>query len=401
MNTSDALTLTFPWRRLDPVTILVGGDSFYPDMLVGIAQAKHEILLETYMIDSGQVLEKFIGALSAAATRGVSVKMMVDAIGATRFNTRDRERLLESGVALRFYNPLTARQDALFLARNHRKMLVVDGERVWTGGPGIADVFDPDSHPRAWHDLAISTSGDVVTDWRALFFQVWEHQQGMPPVPLGSRVKHVVGNIGAKPRGGRGITRLNTSRGWGQDPLKAELLRRCRAADGQIWLATAYFMPTLKFRRSLIHASRRGVDVQLLLPGPDTDHPPVRHAGRRYYGALLRAGVRIYEYQHRFSHMKAAVVDDWVSLGSCNFDRWNLRWNLEANQEILDSGVVQRLREVLANDFAQAVEITPDLWRSRPWTEKLSQHVWSRLMAVAELLTLRWRNWRTASRRAP
>ena len=128
--------------------------------------------------------------------------------------------------------------------------------------------------------------------------------------------------------------------------------------------------------------------VQLLLPGPDTDHPPVRHAGRRYYGALLRSGVRIHEYHHRFSHMKAALVDDWVSLGSCNFDRWNLRWNLEANQEILDADVARRLREILTHDFSQAVEITPALWAARPWTEKFSQHVWSRLMAVAELRLL-------------
>lgn len=398
MNTDMPLPLTFPWRRLAPVSLLVDGDAFYPDMLAGIAAAQREILLETYMIDSGKVLDRFIEALTGAVIRGVDVKMMVDAIGAARFSAQDRARLTAGGVALRFYNPLSAKADGLFLARNHRKMLVIDGDTVWTGGPGIADAFDPASQTRPWHDLAIRSGGDVVADWRDLFFQVWDHQQGLPPVPLTSRVRQVMGNLNPKARQGQGITRLNTSRGWGQDPLKAELLRRCRQARRTLWVATAYFMPTRKFRRSLIRAARQGVDVQLLLPGPDTDHPPVRHAGRRYYGALLRSGVRIHEYHHRFSHMKAALVDDWVSLGSCNFDRWNLRWNLEANQEILDADVARRLREILTRDFSQAVEITPSLWAARPWTEKFSQHVWSRLMAVAELLTVRWRRWRSPKR---
>ena len=97
---------------------------------------------------------------------------------------------------------------------------------------------------------------------------------------------------------------------------------------------SAYFVPSQRFRKALRGAARRGVDVRLLVPGPLTDHPWVRHAARRFYGKLLRNGVRIFEFQTRVLHGKMTICDDWVSVGSSNLDRWSFKWNLEANQEI-------------------------------------------------------------------
>src|SRR5690606_26145988 len=110
--------------------------------------------------------------------------------------------------------------------------------------------------------------------------------------------------------------------------VRRSFVRAVRAAGRRVWLATAYFVPSWKLRRALRRAAHRGVDVRLLLPGPITDHPGVRHAGRRLYSRLLRNGVHIFEYQPRFSHTKLMLCDDWVSTGSSNSDRWNLHWNL-------------------------------------------------------------------------
>jgi phosphatidylserine/phosphatidylglycerophosphate/cardiolipin synthase-like enzyme len=110
--------------------------------------------------------------------------------------------------------------------------------------------------------------------------------------------------------------------------MQWSLNERLHGARQRIWFATAYFIPSWSIRRKLKRAARAGIDVRLLLPGPITDHPGARHASRRYYGRLLKNVVRIYEYTPRFFHAKTVLCDNWVTIGSSNYDRWNLQWNL-------------------------------------------------------------------------
>src|SRR5690606_23389422 len=149
--------------------------------------------------------------------------------------------------------------------------------------------------------------------------------------------------------------------------------------ERRIWLATPYFLPTGRVRRELMRAARRGVDVQLLLTSRNTDHPSVRYAGQRYYPRLLRAGVRIYEYQPHFLHLKIVLVDDWVSIGSCNFDHWNLRWNLEANLETLDPLFSLSVAESFECDFIRSREIAMQPWHARPLRVRIHQRIWGLL----------------------
>ena len=123
---------------------------------------------------------------------------------------------------------------------------------------------------------------------------------------------------------------------------------------------SAYFVPSRRFRKALRRAARRGVDVRLLMPGPRTDHPWVRQAARRFYGRMLRNGVQIFEYQPQMLHAKVILCDDWVSVGSSNLDRWAFRWNLEANQEMADTGVADAAAALFGRDFA-ASRASPSL----------------------------------------
>ncbi|MNY30507.1 putative cardiolipin synthase YbhO [compost metagenome] len=154
------------------------------------------------------------------------------------------------------------------------------------------------------------------------------------------------------------------------------LVRALRGARQRIWLATPYFLPTWKVRRALRKAAKRGVEVRLLLSGRHTDNPPVRFAGQRYYPALLRAGVQIFEYQPRFLHLKMVLVDDWVSIGSCNFDHWNLRFNLDANLEALDPQLTAAVVASFQADFADSLEISQELWHARPWWRRVQERLW-------------------------
>jgi phosphatidylserine/phosphatidylglycerophosphate/cardiolipin synthase-like enzyme len=165
-------------------------------------------------------------------------------------------------------------------------------------------------------------------------------------------------------------------------------------ARERVWVATAYFAPTRRLQRALKKAVRRGVDVRLLLAGPCNDHPAVWHAGRRFYGRLLRGGIRIFEYQPGFLHAKMVLCDDWASIGSSNLDHWTLRWNLEANQAVMDPSFASRLADLFRTDFARSAEWTVGAWRQRGRGHRLLQRI---LGAGADLL-VQW-SYRRALRR--
>ncbi len=360
----------FSWRDGNRFELLVDGRKFFPAMLEAIEQAHRSVLLENYLFESGAVATRFIDALIRAAARGVTVKLMLDDFGARGLGHRDRTRLADSGVETRFYNPVHFRKFLLNMFRDHRKLLIVDGATAFVGGAGITDDFDPPRNPgAAWRETALCIRGPVLADWQELFLRFWNRHA---PVPLKLPAP-------ALPAGGGMRGRVVVTAPLIRQDIKRSVYIRVRHAQTRAWIATAYFVPSRKFRRSLKLAARRGVDVRLLLPGPHTDHPAVRHAGRRFYTGLLRAGVRIFEYQPRFLHAKTILCDGWMSLGSSNLDRWNLRWNLEANQEVDDAAFAEAVRAMFEADFGDSVECGYDVWRRRPWHLRLREHFWGRV----------------------
>ena len=367
----------FPWREGNRFELLVDGERFFPAMLHAIRLAEQHILLEIYLFESGDVAERFIDALLVAAGRGVAVYLLLDDFGARKLSTRDRQRLRNGGIRLSFYNPLRYGALRRNLFRDHRKLLVVDGRIAFTGGAGITDSFDTRGRPYGWHEVMLRIAGPCVADWQQLFEQTWNNWVS-PPLALPS--PPITDYSGSCP--GRVV--LNAP---SRMEIKRTLVKHIRNAEQRVWLATAYFIPSWKIRRLLRRAAHHGVDVRLLLPGPYTDHPAVRHAGRRFYSGLLRNGVRIYEYQPRFLHAKMLLCDDWLSVGSSNIDRWNLRWNLEANMEIIDADFSRNVEAMLVNDFAQSIEYTVKTWKQRSLWEKLREHFWKYIGLILNRLT--------------
>ena len=153
------------------------------------------------------------------------------------------------------------------------------------------------------------------------------------------------------------------------------VIRRIDGAGVRVWIMSAYFVPSRRFRKALRRAARRGVDVRLLVPGARTDHPWVRQAARRFYGKLLRNGVKIFEYQPRVLHGKMILCDEWVSVGSSNLDRWSFRWNLEANQEVADAGFADSAAALFGADFAESRALSRRSWRQRAWLDRLRERI--------------------------
>ncbi len=358
----------FPWRSGNRFELLVDGEGFFPRMLATIEEAHQYILLELYLFESGAVANRFIEALGRAAQRGVTVNLLLDDFGAYGLSKHDRLQLARGQIQLAFYNRLRHGKLLRNLFRDHRKLLFIDGETAFVGGFGISDYFDSPEHPgRRWRETVIRIQGPVLADWQTLFLQVWNRNAPQPlalPTPT------------ARPCDKGKLGRVVATGGLKVQEIKRSLIKHVRSAEHRVWIATAYFIASRKIQRALRYAAKQGADVRLLLPGPYTDHPAIRHAGRRFYSRLLRHGVRIFEYQPRFLHAKVILCDHWVSLGSSNLDRWNLRWNLEANQEVDDQGFAEAVRALFEEDFSHSIEYHYEQWLRRPWYVRLAERLW-------------------------
>lgn len=365
----------FPWREGNHFELLIDGPQFFPRMLVAIARAKEQVELELYLVEAGACAEAMVQALVQAAERGVRVRCLFDDYGSLAFTLTLRQRLMAAGVELRFYNRLNWRRWVGNFYRDHRKLLLVDQSMAVVGGTGVTDEFwTPGEDVSEWHEVMVEISGPLVLDWQLLFDRQWianRHRRAWKPA-----AHFGLPRLPRVPSMGEGMGRVAYADARQHRDILQSLIRALNSGQKRIWLATPYFLPTWKVRRSLRRAAGRGVDVRLLLTGPRTDHPSVRYAGHRYYPRLLKAGVKIYEYQPCFLHLKMVLIDDWVSIGSCNFDHWNLRFNLEANLEALDPGLTRDVAASFEKDFALSQEVSLEAWRRRPLWRRIKQRVW-------------------------
>ncbi|KPK40443.1 MAG: hypothetical protein AMJ69_02300 [Gammaproteobacteria bacterium SG8_47] len=363
---------TFPWRQGNSFELLVDAHNYFPRMLSAVARARRYVLLEMYLFDSGTMATRFIDALREAGGRGVQVYALLDDFGARGLQSVDRQRLAAIGAQISFYNPLHYGKWHRNLHRDHRKLLVVDDQIAFCGGAGISDSFlSRGEGGNEWRDVMVQIQGPCVLDWYVLFDETWqrEHGRGIEPEPMSA----------AAPAPANQWGRVAQMTGRERREIIRSAIKRIRAAEQRVWFATAYFVPSLKLRRALCQAGRRGVDVRLLVPSAVTDHPGVHQAGRHFYSRLLRNNVAIYEYQGRFAHAKVVLCDSWVSVGSSNLDRWNIRWNLEANQEVNDSGFAAQAADFFIQDFHASQRFDYQWWKQRPWHWRWREWFWSQV----------------------
>ncbi len=375
----------FPWRKGSRYQLLQDGDTFFPAILSALSAAKQFIIIELYLVQSSKITDQFIATLLQAAQRNVQIFILLDDYGASALKQDDRNRLKHKWIQITYYNPLSSHNRLLNLYqilwhragcdlhRDHRKLILVDGTTAFIGGLGLTDQFNPQQNPQTyWRENAVKIEGTIIPDWFQLFKQSWDQYAAMP-LALPTL------NPPALTQPHHGYARVSYSQGKGRNQTKRELLKRTTHAEHRIWLCTAYFIPSWRFRQRLQRAARKGIDVRLLLPSSHTDHHSVRHAGRRYYCRLLCSGVRIFEYQPRVLHAKTLLCDNWVSLGSNNFDQWGLTWNQEANLEVDDPTFTQEVEQMFVQDFGQSQEITLEAWHLRTRYQRLIETLWGKV----------------------
>jgi len=293
----------FPIRQNNYFKLLVNSSQFYPAILNAINNAQSEIIIENYLTHSGKVFTEFILALLQAAKRNVKVYCLFDGYGSKGISNNDLTLLSTNNIQVQFYNQLNYNKLLRNLFRDHRKLFIIDRQHTFIGGAGLSDQFDT-NNKHAWHDIMLSIKGDIVQDWFLLFKKNWEELNK-------TKVDNII-TVNNNP-----ITTIKLNQvgkviaysAQHRKEIKKHLLHEIHKSKSNIWLTTPYFIPSRKLRRSLIKASKQGVDVKLLLPGKITDHPGVRIMGQRYYAQLLRHGIRIFEFSTHFSHAKVLLCD--------------------------------------------------------------------------------------------
>ena len=338
---------------------LVNGEVFFADMLEAIRGARHTITFESYIWWSGEIGSAFTQALIERARAGVKVHLLFDALGSGKIDDRAVEAMKDAGVEVEKYNPWRLSTLARINNRTHRKILVLDGRVAYTGGAGIGDEW------LEWRDTQFRIEGPVVAQVQAAFIENW--------IEVTGRVLHGEEYFPPlSPAGEQAAQFIVTSPGGGSESMQLMYLLSIAAATQSIRLSAAYFVPDDVEIRTLVAAARRGVRVQIIVPGKQTDSPLVRRASRSTWGDLLRAGVEFYEYQPTFFHCKVMVVDDlWVTLGSSNFDDRSFSVNDEANLNVHDRAFALEQARIFEQDLRSSRRVTYEQWRERPWTEKL------------------------------
>lgn len=352
---------------LNRVTLLHDGEQAFPAMLAAIADAQREVLLEMYWFASDTVGRQFADALAAKAESGVHVRVIYDAVGSIKSDRRMFARLRDAGCEVEEYNPIAPWRARFRVGvvnnRDHRKLLVVDRQVGFTGGVNLGDEWAPVSAGgEGWRDDTIRIEGPAAEQMREIFDYGWlrivepqtvVRRQFRPPVDAGdgkgSRVRVLANHYFRERRA-----------------IRQAYLRRIEGARRAVCIANSYFVPDRRIRRALRRAVERGVEVRVIVPGK-TDVLAVRHAARKLYGRLLRAGVQLYEWQGSVLHSKTAVVDGrWCTVGTYNLDSRSLRFNLEVIVAVEDAAVAGAMETRFNEDLSQAHLVSYEQWRRRP-----------------------------------
>ncbi len=311
------------------ITTLINGNQIFPAMLSAIRSAKRSINLETYIFWDGEVGKEFTQALAERARAGVAVNLILDAQGTRKMGLSNRKALNDAGVEVVKYHSGFWLDPRRYNNRTHRKLLIVDGKTAFIGGAGIADLWAGNADTtKHWRDNHYKVTGPVVAQLQGSFMSNW----------LKTRGKVLHGDAYFPPLPQTGAMQAQAIRsGAHYENLDLMYLLGIASAQKTLRIENAYFLPDDLVRKELVQAAKRGVKIEIVVPGKKIDQKLVRAASKRHWPELLEAGIKIFEYEPTMVHVKLMIIDDtFVSVGSGNFDNRSIRLNDEANLDVLD-----------------------------------------------------------------
>jgi cardiolipin synthase len=349
-----------PFTEGNALTVLRNGDEIFPAMLAAIRAATSTVDLMTFVYWRGDIAVEFARVLSERARAGIRVRLLIDALGGRLIDKDLVDDMSDAGVQVEWFRKPLLKSPFKSNHRCHRKVCVVDGRIGFTGGVGIAQEWCGDARDETeWRDTHLRVEGPAVDGLQSAFIQDWA-ESGRPlyddrdefpeqPQPGSSTVQ---------------IVRGSASLGW--DDMQSAFHVLLDTAQRRLRLATAYFAPDDDFLDTLCAAPGRGVEVDLLLPGPHADKRVCQLASESEYARLVDCGVRVWTFQPSMMHAKVMTIDGCVAVvGSSNFNRRSLDHDEEVVLIALDSELAATLDDHLDQDLSRSVQIDLSRWRDR------------------------------------
>lgn len=356
--------------------LLESGTQYFPSLINAIDAALNEVHLETYIFADDPTGRRVGAALARAARRGIAVRVLVDGFGAREFAAGLGKSMASDGVEVMNYRPEIGRWTFRRhrLRRLHRKLVVIDAAVAFVGGINVLDDFDNGKSAVARFDYAVRIEGPLVERIHAAVRHVWRLVRWA--------------QLGRRPPAPEALPAVSTTPGETQaaflirdnlrhrHDIEYAYLAAVQSARQQILISNAYFLPGRHFRKNLLAAAGRGVQITLLLQGR-SDHPLLHYATLSLYDRLLSAGVQIFEYEQALLHAKVAVIDeDWATVGSSNIDPFSLLLAREANIVVRDRMFAETLRTRLWTAIrAEGREVRAEDQRRRSWLERVASSI--------------------------
>ena len=343
------------------VRLLRDGAETFDAMIELIDGARARVQLEGYIFRDDDVGQRFAAALGGAARRGLTVRVLVDCVGRMGTSRGFFQGMRDAGVDVRIFNPPGFRRWMGLVPRDHRKLLVVDGECGVTGGIGIGNEWRTGVLKRRrapWRDTAVRIEGPAAYDMTEAFEAMWRRATGTERRGRQRLLTRRANGTALDPATHQGALVGIVEGEPGRRRVARALQIQAVSAERSIWIASAYFAPSGAEVEALEGAARDGVDVRVLVPHR-YDHPWIRLLTRRYYRRLLANGVRLWEWSGEMMHAKTSVVDGrWVRVGSTDFNPLGIAINFELDAVIEDAALGAEAEAMFLRDLENSVEVT-------------------------------------------
>jgi len=371
------------------VNLLWKGMDSFKIIFDTIREAKRQICLAFYIFrndETGKILSE---KLQEKSREGVKVYILYDHFGSFGTHRSFWNSMKKAGIKIRASRPFNWTNPFHYVHRDHRKLIIIDSLKAFTGGLNIANEysgFHIKPKEKSWRDTGILLEGPIANELFKNFQKSWYAWGGekIEPPAENSNISLVKNTSNSsecldlwKYRGGLLTIPIFSSSSKSRRKMRRLLYYSINHSQKSINLTTAYFIPSWRMIDTLVHAVNRGVRVRLLVPGK-SDVPAASYAGRAFFSRLLNAGVEIYTYLGEILHAKSYLFDDcWSIIGSTNLDFQSFRYNDEGNVGILDVGFASRMLNVFEEDIKNSTKIELISWKNRPLFDKIKEHFFS------------------------
>ncbi len=359
------------------VRLLWKGEDLFQTIFDVVASARKLICLEFYIFRNDETGIELANLLKKKAGEGVSVYIIYDHFGSFGTSIRFWKDLRNANIHVKASHPFKWTAPLRYVHRDHKKLIIIDGVKAFTGGLNIANEYSgyyskKIKHKRRWRDTGIMLEGPIALRLLHEFnksWSLWKGEQSEPSIT----VQPFKQNESFAGTDNLPVLPIFASSSKGRRKLRRLLYYSINHARHSICFTTAYFTPSHRMITALSEAVERGVEVKLLLP-LESDVSAAQYAGQASYTKLLKAGVQIYNYKGEILHAKTAVFDGcWSVIGSANLDSQSLRWNDEGNVGILDRSFWQEMIDVFHEDLENSVKIELNEWLNRRLCDKIKE----------------------------